>query len=96
MTSPTKGRLLMANHVLLLLCASMYLGTGGSIKWLMPLNAEMATHIQDATRLHQVLDEWMRFNRVRVALWCVQWAALAWYFARWAHRSRYAAAEAST
>jgi hypothetical protein len=157
-----KARLLIANHVLLLLCASMYLGTGGSlalfsfpvapqltpanyylqfvpqvqaataffttmtkvmlacaaimliaewrqpqrwvpivvlagivaataltIYWIFPLNAEMASHIQDPERLRVVLGEWMRFNRIRVALWCVQWAALAWYFARWAMRARY-------
>ncbi|MES2940668.1 MAG: hypothetical protein V4864_23520 [Pseudomonadota bacterium] len=159
-----KNRLLIANHVFLLLCASMYLGTGGSLvlfsfplapqltpdnyylqfvpqvqaateffttmtklmlaaclvmlwaewrqptrwvpvvvllgvlaatgitlKWIIPLNTEMAAHITDAARLREVLDEWMRLNRIRVALWCVQWAALAWYFARWALRGRYSA-----
>lgn len=157
-----KERLLIANHVFLLLCASMYLGTGGSlvlfsfpvaaqltpdnyylqfvpqvqaateffttmtrlmlasgavmlvtewrqptrwvpivvllgvlaatavtIRWILPLNALMAGHIQDATELHRVLDEWMQLNRIRVGLWCVQWAALAWYFAHWARRGRY-------
>jgi len=159
-----KHRLLVANHVFLLLCASMYLGTGGSlalfsfplaaqltpdnyylqfvpqvqaataffttmtklmlaacvvmlwsewhqptrwvpvvvllavlaatgmtVKWILPLNAVMAGHITDPVQLHRVLDEWMHLNRIRVALWCVQWAALAWYFARWAYRSRYSA-----
>ncbi|CAM3767738.1 hypothetical protein [Paracidovorax anthurii] len=159
-----KSRLLMTNHVLLLLCASMYLGTGGSlvlfsfpvapqmtpdnyylqfvpqvqaateffttmtklmlaaalvmlwsewrqptrwvpivvllgvlaatgltVKWIFPLNAAMAGHIQDAGELHRVLDEWMQLNRIRVGLWSVQWAALAWFFARWAYRSRYSA-----
>ena len=157
-----KGRLLIANHVFLLLCASMYLGTGGSLvlfsfpvapqltpdnyylqfvpqvqaateffttmtklmlaaclvmlvaewrqptrwvpivvllailvatgvtmKWIFPLNAAMAGHITDPVKLHQVLDEWMQLNRLRADLWCVQWAALAWYFARWTYRSRY-------
>lgn len=156
------GRLLIANHVFLMLCTSMYLGTGGSLalfsfpiasqltpgnyylqfvpqvqaateffttmtklmlasgfvmlitewrqstrwvpivvllgvfiatfltlKWIFPLNAEMASHIQDAARLQQVLDDWMRLNWLRAALWCIQWSAMAWYFARWAHRSRY-------
>lgn len=159
-----KARLLMANHVFLLLCASMYLGTGASLvlfsfpvagqltpdnyylqfvpqvqaateffttmtklmlaagfvmllaewrqptrwvpivvllgvaaatgltlKWIFPLNAAMAAHIKDAAELHRVLDEWMNLNRIRVALWCVQWASLAWYFGRWAYRSRYSA-----
>jgi MFS superfamily sulfate permease-like transporter len=159
-----KSRLLLANHVFLLLCASMYLGTGGSLVlfsfpvsaqltpdnyylqfvpqvqaattffttmamlmlvaavimlvaewrqptrwvpivvlltviaatgvtmiWIFPLNELMAGHIRDAATLHRVLDEWMNLNRIRVGLWCVQWGSLAWYFARWAWRGRYAA-----
>jgi hypothetical protein len=157
-----KERLLIANHALLFLCASMYLGTGGSlvlfsfpispqmtpanyylqfvpqvqaateffttmtklllacatvmlisewqqptrwvplvvlaasivatlltIKLIFPLNAEMASHISDPERLHVVLAEWMNLNRIRVALWCIQWIALMWYFARWAFRGRF-------
>lgn len=159
-----KNHLLIANHVFLLLCASMYLGTGGSLilfsfpvasqltpdnyylqfvpqvqaateffttmtklmlaagfvmllaewrqptrwvpivvllgviastgltlKWIFPLNAAMAGHIKDAAGLHRTLDEWMHLNRIRAALWCVQWSALAWYFVRWTYRSRYSA-----
>jgi len=159
-----RPRLLIANHVFLLLCASMYLGTGGSlvlfsfplapeltpenyylqfvpqvqaateffttmtklmlvavlvmlwaewrqptrwvpiavllcvlaatgltVKFILPLNAAMAGHIRDAAELRRVLDEWMQLNRIRVGLWCVQWGALAWYFARWTCRSRYSA-----
>lgn len=159
-----KPLLLMANHVFLLLCTSMYLGTGGSlvlfsfpvapqltpdnyylqfvpqvqaateffttmtklmlaaaavmmwsewrqptrwvpivvllgvlastgltIKLIFPLNAAMAGHINDAAELHRVLDEWMQLNRIRFGLWCVQWGAMAWYFALWAYRGRYLA-----
>ncbi|RZF27179.1 DUF1772 domain-containing protein [Paraburkholderia sp. UYCP14C] len=158
------GRLLIVNHVFLLLCTSMYLGTGGSLvlfsfpiasqltpdnyylqfvpqvsaataffttmtklmlasgvvmligewrqptrwipivvllgvfiatfltlKWIFPLNAEMASHIKDAIRLHEVLNEWMRLNRIRAGLWCIQWLSMAWYFARWTYRIRYSA-----
>ncbi|MBI3368597.1 MAG: hypothetical protein HY021_09205 [Burkholderiales bacterium] len=157
-----KARLLMLNHVVLFLCASMYLGTGGSlvlfsfpiapqltpdnywlpfmppvhaatefftpmtklmiacnivmlfsewrngVRWvpivvlasviaatllttqqIFPVNAEMDNHIQDPARLKIVLEHWMQLNRMRVALWCVQWAALAWWFARWSLRGRY-------
>ena len=157
-----KSKLLIANHMLLFLCASMYLGTGGSLvlfsfptaseltpanyypqfvpqveaatafltpmtkvmfaclaimliaewrshwRWvpiivivalaaataltvwhIFPLNTEMAAHIQSADRLHVVLADWMRLNRVRVAIWCVQWAALAVYFGVWTWRARY-------
>lgn len=159
-----KETLLVANHLLLFLCASMYLGTGGSLvlfsfpivpqltpdnyylqfvpqvqgataffttmtkvmlasgvimliaewrqptRWvpivvllgviaataltltsIIPLNEEMAGHIQDSERLHVILAEWMQLNRIRVGLWCVQWAALAWYFGRWTQRARYPA-----
>jgi hypothetical protein len=158
------SRLLMANHVFLLLCASIYLGTGASLvlfsfpvapqltpdnyylqfvpqvqaatafltpmtklmlaacvlmlwsewrqptrwvpivvllsvlaatgltlKGLFPLNEAMAAHITDPARLRAVLDKWMHLNRIRVGFWCVQWAALAWYFARWAYRARHSA-----
>jgi hypothetical protein len=159
-----RSRLLMLNHVVLLLCASMYLGTGGSLvlfsfpvaaqftpdnyylqfvpqiqaatefftpvtkvmlatgvvmlwsewrqptrwvpvvvllsvaaaagvttQWIFPLNAVMAGHITDAAELHRVLDRWMQLSRIRFGLWCLEWVALAWYFARWACRGRYSA-----
>ncbi len=71
--------------------AGVLVATGLTIKFIFPLNAEMAAHIKDAARLPVVLDEWMQLNRIRVALWCVQWGALAWYFARWALRARFSA-----
>ena len=159
-----RGKLFILNHMVLFLCASMYLGTGGSLvlfsfpvaaqltpdnyylqfvpqvqaateffttmtklmlacgvvmlwvewrhrtRWvpvivllgiisatvltiyaIIPLNQEMADHIQDANRLSEVLDEWMNFNRIRVALWVVQWCALAWYFSQWTWRARFSA-----
>ncbi len=164
MTANLPSKLLFANHALLFLCASMYLGTGGSLvlfsfpiapqltvdtyylqfvpqvqaateffttmtklmlacglvmlvsewrgptrwvpivvllgvlaatgmtlKWIFPLNAEMAAHIQDPARLGVVLGDWMQLNRIRVALWLLQWLALMAYFARWAYRARYPA-----
>ncbi len=73
--------------VLLAVVAATLLTT----QWIFPLNAEMATHIKDGGRLHAVLDEFMRLSRLRLGFWCVEWAAMAWYFARWAMRARYAA-----
>ena len=69
--------------------ACLIVSTGLTLYWIFPLNQEMASHIQDAGRLQHVLAEWMRLNRVRVGLWCVQWAALMWYFARGAYWLRY-------
>ena len=48
---------------------------------LFPLNKLMASHIRDESVLHSTLQRWMRLNRVRVALWTVEWLAAASYFA---------------
>jgi hypothetical protein len=158
-----KARLLILNHALLLLCASLYLGTGSSlvlfsfpvapqlttdnyflqfvpqvtaatafftpvtkvmlaaacimliaewrqvtrwvpvavlacliastlltVYWIFPLNDAMAHRIQDQSQLNSVLSDWMNLNRVRVALWVVQWACLMSYFVAWVYRGRYA------
>lgn len=53
-----------------------------TVQKILPINAEMAAGIQDGARLRDVLDEWMTLNRIRVALWCVQWAAMMAYFGR--------------
>ncbi len=59
------------------------------------------TKVMLACGLIMLIAEWrqrtrwvpiiVQLNRIRVGLWCVQWAALAWYFARWTHRARYPA-----
>jgi hypothetical protein len=49
---------------------------------IIPLNNQMAAHITDPTQLKDVLSRWMMFNRIRVSLWTVQWAAMMFYFAR--------------
>lgn len=51
-----------------------------------PLNKEMAAGITDAARLRAVLEPWMSLNRMRVALWTVQWFAMAAYFGLKAYR----------
>jgi hypothetical protein len=56
--------------------------TGMTVKWILPLNAQMAAHIADAATLRDVLERWMSLNRVRVGLWSVQWAAMMFFFAR--------------
>jgi hypothetical protein len=49
---------------------------------ILPLNQEMAAHIQDEARLQAVLQEWMGLNRIRVGLWVVQWLAMMAFFGR--------------
>ncbi|HTV20423.1 MAG TPA: hypothetical protein VMG12_17185 [Polyangiaceae bacterium] len=49
---------------------------------ILPINEQMAAGIHDGERLHSVLGEWMSMNRIRTALWCVQWTAMMAYFGR--------------
>lgn len=154
-------RLLVLNHVLLLLCCSIYLGTGFSLvffqfpiepnltvdnyhmifvepvtaatrfftymtivmlicaaimlvtewfsglRWvpvvvllgvivatvltmvvIIPLNKELAAGVTDPARLKIVFHDWANMNRVRVSLWAIQWAAMAYWFYRMALQAR--------
>lgn len=47
---------------------------------ILPLNRKMAARIPTQAELGLVLRRWMSLNRVRVALWTVQWAAMATWF----------------
>lgn len=55
--------------------------TGLTMKFLLPLNQEMAAGITGQGRLNEVLSKWMSLNRVRVGMWTVQWLAMMIYFA---------------
>jgi hypothetical protein len=154
-------RPLLLNHVILLLCCSIYLGTGASLvlfqlplepkltianyhlifvepvtaathfftymtivmlicavimlatEWLsglrwvpvvvllgiilatlltvlviIPLNNELAAGVTDPARLKAVFHEWARLNRICLALWIIQWAAMAYWFYRMALQAR--------
>ncbi|MCY1032760.1 hypothetical protein OV207_14920 [Corallococcus sp. BB11-1] len=48
--------------------------------FIFPYNAEMAAGITSPERLSQVLGAWMGMNRIRVALWTVQWLSMLGYF----------------
>jgi len=68
------------------------LAATGLTKWVIfPLNDEMAAHITDPARLQVVLGEWMNLNKVRVSIWCVQWACMMYWFYHWAVRGKEAA-----
>lgn len=61
----------------------------GLTKWVIfPLNDEMAAHITDPARLKVVLGEWMNLNKLRVSIWCVQWACMMYWFYHWAVRGK--------
>lgn len=53
-----------------------------------PLNKELASHLADPARLKTVFSAWAGLNRLRVLLWCVQWAAMAYWFYRLALQAR--------
>ena len=56
--------------------------TGLTVKFIFPYNNAMSAGIQDAVQLQEILAKWMMWNKVRVSLWTVQWAAMMWYFGR--------------
>ena len=66
----------------IVLILSIAAATALALRAISPLNAELAAHVRDPQRLQQVLSEWMGYNRISVALWAVQWAALAAFFGR--------------
>jgi len=56
--------------------------TGLTVKFIFPYNNAMSAGIQDPVQLQEILTKWMAWNKVRVSLWTVQWAAMMWYFGR--------------
>jgi hypothetical protein len=69
------------------------LGATGLTVWrILPLNAVMASHITDPALLTTTLERWVTLNRLRVALWSIQWLAMMCYFALRFLRSQNAAA----
>lgn len=55
---------------------------------IIPLNKELAAGVTDPARLKVVFHEWANMNRIRVSLWAVQWAAMAYWFYRMALKAR--------
>jgi hypothetical protein len=55
---------------------------------IIPLNNELAAGVADPARLKTVFHEWANLNRVRFALWVIQWAAMAYWFYRLALKAR--------
>jgi hypothetical protein len=57
--------------------ASVTAATVLTVVKILPLNRVMAQGITDAEVLRATLQEWMKLNWVRVALWTVQWLCVA-------------------
>jgi MFS superfamily sulfate permease-like transporter len=62
--------------------------TGLTILVIIPLNDRLAAGIHDAAVLKTVFHEWANLNRIRFALWIIQWAAMAYWFYRMALLAR--------
>jgi hypothetical protein len=53
--------------------------TGVTEIWILPLNRVLAGHVTDQGVLESTLGRWMTLNRIRVALWTIQWLTMAVY-----------------
>jgi hypothetical protein len=67
---------------------AIILATLLTILVIVPLNKELAAGITDPARLNTVLHQWANVNRVRVSLWAIQWAAMAYWFYRMTLQAR--------
>jgi hypothetical protein len=52
-----------------------------TVAWILPINRKLAAGVTEYEVLQGHLKRWMALNTVRVALWAVQWGAMAAYFA---------------
>lgn len=62
--------------VLMLVMAATLL----TIFFIFEYNNQMSDGITDAGILHDVLQQWMHLNIIRVSLWTLQWLTMASYF----------------
>ena len=59
-----------------------------SVFVLFDYNRELSAGITDPERLAYVFSRWAALNRIRFALWAVQWAAMMYWFYRMAFLAR--------
>lgn len=72
----------------LLVLTALIASTILTIYFIFPYNRELAGHITDPERLRFVFGRWAGLNRIRVALWAVEWAAMMYWFYRMAWQGR--------
>lgn len=56
--------------------------------YIFPHNEALSKGITDPQLLKTTLASWMDLNRIRVALWAIQWSAMMYYFYKLARKSR--------
>jgi hypothetical protein len=72
----------------LIVLVALVVSTLLTILFIIPLNNRLAGGITDAAELGKVFHSWANFNRIRVALWCVEWGAMMYWFYRLAYLAR--------
>jgi len=48
--------------------------------YIFPVNKELEAHVTDPARLKVLFGQWANMNRIRTAIWAVEWAAMAYWF----------------
>ncbi|MDE1148858.1 MAG: hypothetical protein PW843_20010 [Azospirillaceae bacterium] len=64
----------------LIVLAGVIAATLLTTQFILPLNDRLAAGITNSADLKSIFHEWANLNRVRVALWAVQWLAMMYYF----------------
>ena len=67
---------------------SLIASTALTIFFIFDYNRELASGVTDPERLRWVFAKWADLNRLRAALWALQWAAMMYWFYRLAQRAR--------
>jgi MFS superfamily sulfate permease-like transporter len=67
---------------------AIILATVLTVVVIIPLNKELAAGVTNPARLKVVFHDWANMNRIRVSLWTIQWAAMAYWFYRMALQAR--------
>ena len=62
--------------------------TAVTLVLIFPLNQELTAGVTDDARFAAVFGRWADYNRLRAALWLLQWLAMMYYFYALARRAR--------
>lgn len=72
----------------LVVLAGVIASTALTVLLIFDLNRELANGVSDPARLKALLHTWSGYNRIRAALWAVQWLAMMVWFYRLAQQAR--------
>lgn len=75
-------------YVPVVVLAGIVVSTLLTIWFILPLNDRLAAGIPDQAELARVFHTWANLNRVRVALWVIEWGAMMYWFYRLAFQAR--------